>query len=288
VTDIDSGAPEPTCFGVALTAAAASDEPAQTGTRLRERLDRFCDALAQEIGAPVVPHVAADYRALLEALVRHKVDVAWLPPVLALRAAAEGRALPIALPVRHELASFYTALFAKAGTPIRRVTDLKRVRAAWVDRNSASGYLVIRAALRAQGVRPEQAFAEERFFGSHETVVEAVMNGEADVGATFLHRTSTESRAGWGDHNVHVIARVGPIPADVIAASVHQPVARIRQVQEALTSSTRPELVQAAAALFDTEGFVKAESSHLQPLEQLLEFLEDTAYRFTSQLPPAP
>lgn len=288
MTDRDSGAPEPTRFGVALSSATVSGEPGPPGTRVRKRLDRFCDALSRAIGAPVVPHVAADYRALLEALVRQKVDVAWLPPVLALRAASAGRALSIALPVRNELASFYSALFGKAGTRIRRPADLKRVRAAWVDRNSASGYLVIRAALRARGVKPEQAFAEERFLGSHEAVAEAVMCGEADVGATFVHRTPTEIRAGWGDHNVHIISRVGPIPADVIAAGVHHPVARIRQVQEALISGTQHELSQAAAELFDTEGFMKAEASHLRALEKLLEFLEDIEYRFTSQLPPAP
>lgn len=274
--------------GVASTAVATA-----SGAAVREdleaRLGAFCEALSGALDLDVEPHAAPDYPSLLEAMNAGRVDVAWLPPVLALRAASAGRALPIALPVRGGVSSFHSALFARAGTPLRRPEDLQGVRAAWVDRNSASGYLVIRASLRAQGVEPVEAFAEERFTGSHEGVVEAVLSGQSDVGATFMHHSEGSGvwRAGWGDANTHVIARVGPIPADVIAAGIHMPVARIRAVQSALTEEGNPALAEAAGALLEADSFVKAESAHLSPLEELLDFLEDNAYRFASQFPPS-
>jgi ABC-type phosphate/phosphonate transport system substrate-binding protein len=111
----------------------------------------------------------------------------------------------------------------------------------------------------------------------------------ADVGATYVHhdvRAGGVWRAGWGDASVHVIARVGPIPSDVIAAGVHVPVPRIRQVQQALVSGESAELMASASLLLEAESFVVATSEHLAPLEALLGFLEDTAERWSSVMPP--
>ncbi len=273
---------------VRVGVAAATASGAQVRQDLEARLKAFCVALSATLGVEVESHAAADYPSLLDAMNAGRVDVAWLPPVLALRAASAGRALPIALPVRGGVSSFHSALFTRADSTLRRPADLHGVRAAWVDRNSASGYLVIRASLRAQGVEPTEAFGTESFTGSHEGVVKAVLAGDADVGATFMHHREGNGvwRAGWGDANMHVVARVGPIPADVVAAGIHMPVARIREVQRVLTEGGHPELLSAARALLEADSFVKAESAHLSPLEELLDFLEDNAYRFASQFPP--
>jgi len=256
---------------------------------MRARLFAFCAALGRAIGAPAEPRDFDDYPSLLDAMGAGGLDLAWLPPIVAMRAAAGGRALPIALPVRRGVASFHSALFAPVGSAIQRPPDLAGARVAWVDRQSASGYLLIRAALRAQGVELEHAFAEEHFFGSHEAVVRAVLEGTADVGATYLHHDSAGSgiwRAGWGDANVHIVARVGPIPSDVIAAGIHVPVSQMRAVQRALTEGVQGELVSAANVLMEADKFVPSESGHLKPLEDLLDFLEDAARPWHSILPP--
>lgn len=281
----------PLRVGVALSANVAVDSSlALPATVIRTRLGSFCEALTAATGLKALPHPSHDYPALLEAMHAGEVDIAWLPPVVALRAASTARAIPIALPVRRGVSSFYAALFARSNVPFARPADLVGARAGWVSAQSASGYLVIRAALRAQGLLLERAFAQERFFGSHGAVVQAVLNGVTDVGATFMHHDATAGgiwRAGWGSAEVHVIARVGPIPADVIAAGVHVPVAKIRKVQAALVDARHPELTAAGTLLLEAEGFVAAQSAHLAPLEKLLGFLEDTAYRWSSQLPPA-
>ena len=280
----------PLRVGVAQTATAtATATSLPPGAVLQTRLGSFCEALSEATGIAAVPHLAPDYPGLLEAMHSGRVDIAWLPPVIALRSASLGRALPIALPVRHGVSSFYTALFARADSPFRRPADLAAARAAWVNPQSASGYLVIRAALRAQNVNLDHAFGEEKFHATHAAVVRAVLSAEADVGATFLHREPHGGgiwRAGWGSADVHMIARVGPIPADVIAAGVHVPVARIRRAQNALTSGSHPALTAAGALLLEAESFVVAEGEHLAPLEKLLGFLEDTAYRWGSDFPP--
>ena len=130
---------------------------------------------------------------------------------------------------------------------MRSPHDLEGARAAWVDRQSVSGYLLIRAHLRSLGIMPERAFTSDRFFGSHEAVVRAVVDGSADVGATFIHlderpgrREPRILRAGWGDAKVRVIAHAGPIPSDVVAASTRLGAGEARLVQDAWGSHAVP------------------------------------------------
>jgi len=255
----------------------------------RAPLVEFCAALADALGRSFEPQDFDDYPGLLAAMEEGALDVAWLPPIVAMRAASTGRTLPIALPTRRGVSSFHSALFTAVGSTVQRPTDLENVRVAWVDRQSASGYLVIRAALRARGIDLTRAFGEEQFLGSHAAVAQAVLEGMADVGATFLHYEQGGKgifRAGWGDSSVHIIARVGPIPADVIAAGVHVPVAEIRAVQRVLCANLEPRLRSGAERLMQAEAFAVAESGHLRPLEELLDFLEDRARPWESILPP--
>ncbi|MFO0755324.1 MAG: phosphate/phosphite/phosphonate ABC transporter substrate-binding protein [Byssovorax sp.] len=253
-----------------------------------DRLESFCESLGAAIGSPVTAHGFGHYRDLLEAMHEGKVDVAWLPPVIALRATARGRTLPIALPIRAGTASFSSALFTRPGSAIKSPRDLIAVRAAWVDKQSAAGYLVIRGSLRAQGVDLDRAFSAESFLGSHEAVVQAVLNGAVDVGATFAHVDPvrhTVLSAGWGDRAVQSICFAGPIPSDVVAASIRLPVPQIRAVQRALCAlASDPSLRAAADKLFGAEGFIEARPEHLDPLNRILGYLEDP--RSGSSRPP--
>lgn len=263
----DDSDPEMTVarFGVALTT-----EPGV----LRERLDALCAALTPALGVRVEPVGVWHYHRLLEALEASDVDFAWLPPLLALRAMARARVMPLAMPVRSGESSYDTVLFSAPGSPIRGPADLVGVRAAWVDRQSAAGYQIIRASLRAAGLDLERAFAAEQFLGVHDAVVKAVLAGEADVGATFAYVDTTTGvvrRAGWGDAKVQVVTRAGPIPSDVIAASVRVPATLMRRLQRCLVSPPSPELRRAAGALFTAEAFAVSDPEHLEPLARLFE-----------------
>jgi phosphonate transport system substrate-binding protein len=253
----------------------------------RGRLEAFCEALAGVAGFEVSGHVVGNYLELLDAMHAGSVDVAWMPPVIALRAAARGRTLPIALPVRGGTSFFSSALFTRPGSSIKSPADLRGVRAAWVDKQSAAGYLVIRASLRAQGTDLERAFTTESFLGSHEAVVQAVLSGAVDVGATFAHLDAAHqrvTRGGWGTATPQVIAYAGPIPADVVAASIRMPAPQIRAVQRALCDLANRDLLRTASMLLGAEGFVEARSEHLDPLNHLLGYLEDV--RHDSSMPP--
>jgi phosphonate transport system substrate-binding protein len=152
--------------------------------RTSEYLTTFCRAISVVLGIPANAVVVEGFDPLVENLRTGEIDFVWLAPVVALRAVNVGRALPTLLPVRQGVSHFHAALFAREGSPIREVKHLSRARVAWVDRTSAAVYLVIRAALRLRGLGFEHAFADERFYGTHDAVAKAVLRGDADVGAT--------------------------------------------------------------------------------------------------------
>lgn len=281
---------DPSCIRVAVAlpdgagswngTSTAGEAAASRSWPTLTQLDDFCFALSVATGADVIAHGLTHYGELLDAMIARQVDLAWMPPVVALRATASGRTLPIALPVRNGTAYYSAALFTRTDSPLASPRDLAGASAAWVDRQSAAGYLVVRASLRMRGIDLDRAFGENTFYGSHDAVTRAVLEGSADVGATYVQldpRRSTPLRAGWGDARVRMLATAGPIPSDVIAAAVTMPVSTIRMLQRALVSPPNEHLKRAAGALFSAEAFIEADSEHLEPLSAMLAHLEDRA-----------
>ena len=245
----------------------------------QEKIAAFAAALGEALGSAVEVSTGADYRSLVAGLEQGVLHIAWVPPLAVAKAVKSGLVLPAAIAKRSGLSSYGAALFARADSPIATVADLRGVRAAWVDRESASGYLVIRASLRAAGLRLTEAFTEELFLRSHAAVARAVLEGRADVGATYvtLHPGATEiARAGWregdetDDARFRVIARAGPIPSDFFAVNRSLAGPALAILQSTLVDA-RPALPhRLAKELFHAESFVRPTPEHIAALEGLL------------------
>jgi phosphonate transport system substrate-binding protein len=285
--DPNSDAPaEPPSFGVGI---ALTTDPSTT----RGLLDEFCFALGQATGLPIVPAGAWHYQHLLQELTEGRMHLVWLPPILALRATVEGRLVPVALPVRSGVSTYRAALFSREGSPIATIDDLQGVRAAWVHGQSATGYLIIRAQLEAQGVDLKSAFRSDMFLGSHDAVAQAVEDGDADVGATFIYPAvetagGRRRRAGWGHRAMQLIAQSGPIPSDVVAADHRVPADVVAGVRQALVSGEHPALCKAAKSLLAADGFVAPSPEILSPLQDLLGGLKGATGAHSLFPPPMP
>ncbi len=238
----------------------------------RAKVDAFCEALERSTSIHFVPTAMDGYEALFDAIANDEVDICWAAPAVALRALAAGRIEPLALPVRHGFSSYDAALICRPDAPFERLRDLKSVRVGWVDKHSASGYLVMRAWLQEQGLEPWQAFAEERFLATHDAVTAAVLAGEVDVGATFVNLaplgTTSPVSAGWRDAKVKILARTGPIAADLIAAVRAIPRSVVEILREALLDDGS-EARQAACALLDAEDMVPSRNEYQELLQRL-------------------
>src|SRR5439155_373964 len=83
--------------GTALTVTATRSivTPAPA-TRTARDIEAFCGALSRALGRPITPHVVDSYESLVDAMSTGQLEIAWLPPVIALRLASVGRAIPLA------------------------------------------------------------------------------------------------------------------------------------------------------------------------------------------------
>jgi len=194
---------------------------------LREHL---CWLLTGAIGRDVHAVVADSYGDLLARIGDGEIEIAWLPPVLYVKAEETLFVRLLVAGVRAHAAHFHGALFTRKDSGILTLEDLRNKRIAWVDRLSAAGYVFPRLALRQRGLGPEALGASEIFAGSHAAVVEAVTRGDADAGATFVNFAAAPlgvpariANAGWlalrSAVPMEMILSAGPIPSDVIVTA---------------------------------------------------------------------
>jgi phosphonate transport system substrate-binding protein len=187
------------------------------------------------------------YAEVTKLMLRKDVDFAWLPPVPYIALSRRDAAEPLVSLVRDGHSEFYAVLIVHKGSKINNPRDLVGKRAAWVDPHSASGYVLPRIGLAAVGVDPKTAFRTERFFGSHDAVVRAVIERRADFGATHggLDASGVLVRGAWSaseaEGDIVVLATFGSIPPDVIAARADLPSFVCESLTHALTRAAQDE-----------------------------------------------
>jgi phosphonate transport system substrate-binding protein len=245
----------------------------------------MADALATALKTPVEIHLAPDYRVLVAELGQRVVDMAWLPPLSLARAVHDGFGELAAVAVRNGTTSFSTALFARKDSGIQDLAGLKDARAAWVDRESAAGYVIIRAALRESGVSLVSAFSQDNFFRSHEAVARAVKDGRCDVGATYancVRGTTDIDRAGYQEagmthDDVRILAYAGPIPSDAIALHKDHVNLYMGPLQQALVDARPPAARDKAKEVMRADGFVRPNVEYRDLLEKMFMVLRGSA-----------
>lgn len=166
--------------------------------------------------------------ALAHAFEDGEVDVVWTSPILALTHRSMAGGIPMASAVRQGAAHYHSVLFTSADSELRSASQLQDTSVAWVAPTSAGGYVFPRVALASQGLDPQTLFKTEIFCFSHGGVVDAVVSGQAEVGATFAvfedgDATKPLLRAGFQDAEHDVAVRIlvvsNPIPSDLWLAT---------------------------------------------------------------------
>ncbi|HSO38027.1 MAG TPA: PhnD/SsuA/transferrin family substrate-binding protein [Labilithrix sp.] len=189
--------------------------------------EELCALASAASGLRFAPVVAASYAELTAAILDGEVGLAWLPPVPTIDLETRGAASVLAIPARGGSSTYHAAFIVRRGGP-KSLAELRGRRAAWVQRDSAAGYLVPRMHLAAQGFDVLRFFARELFVHSHTAVIDAVVSGEADVGATFCSvdvPSGRVTRSAWQDEGgrslrpVEVLTTMGPIPNDALIAA---------------------------------------------------------------------
>jgi phosphate/phosphite/phosphonate ABC transporter binding protein len=186
------------------------------GSRFQELLRRVGDKLGRSVRRVDVP----TYEELAARVNAGALHAAWLPPIVFLHVA--DAVAPVASIERDGNATYEAALVVRADSRVRSLEQLRKLRAGWVDRWSASGYVLPSMNLALQGLEAKTLFTSETFYGSHRAAILALVTNACDVTATYARADDggTVTTGAWSEvegAKVRVLQTFGAIPPDILA-----------------------------------------------------------------------
>lgn len=163
--------------------------PPSLGTENVRTLAREFAAVLYDVGfSTVVP--MASYELLERSLLNNDVDAAWGPPMVCAKLENVG-GLVLFRGVRHGGSSYRSALVCRSHDDLTvdgiGIEGGRKLRAVWVDEHSMAGYIMPRHFLRSQGADLTKAFYSEEALGSYQACFEAIIEGDADISASYAN-----------------------------------------------------------------------------------------------------
>ncbi len=217
--------------------------------------------LAERLGRPVVVDVAPTYERVEQELEAGRVDIAWATAEQCDRFELEAWAVLRAVRVGRWY--YHAALLCRADAPLN-LHSLRGKRAAWVAPLSTGGHLLAERHLTELGMPPSEVFSEQRYLGSYKRVLQAVLNGEADVTSVYAShadehtvRSFLAERIGVDERRLRPFAFTGQTLSDGLILTRRLPREEAMALVSILTEmSEGGSGLDVHIAPFHAEGFV--------------------------------
>lgn len=196
-----------TAFGATPTAVTIGYVASDGSADLKTRGQELAAMIEKRTGIKVNTYAGGSYADVVRQMSDKKVDFAFLS-ALAYVEAENQTGLKVLLKKVWQQGFYYSVLLAKSSSKIRKISDLKGKRIAFVDDKSASGYLYPRVFLKGAGIDPTKDFKTVVFTGSHEKSVDLLRKGDVDVIAVFANDKRGEDSAWTHQKNPSSAIRV--------------------------------------------------------------------------------
>jgi len=243
--------------------------PPSLGTGPVERLAiRFAEVL-EGAGFGTVMAMPS-YGDLERALLEGSVDAAWGPPIVCARVESAGGRVALRA-VRYGAVTYRSVLICRLEDPLDLrvlVGSGRRLRAAWVDRWSMGGYVLPRHHLRSRGIEPDVAL-DEAFAGSYRAGLDRVLEGEAELTASYANRRGLGyvDICGPRAEELRTLAYTAESPNDGVVLSPKLPRARAEALLGGLHRLiATPASLAILAETFEVDGFDRPPLGTYQPL----------------------
>jgi phosphonate transport system substrate-binding protein len=160
------------------------------------RYEAYRKLFEDTFGVPTRMYFASDYAGVSQAFAAKQIEIANMSPAVyaATWMDTNGGVEPILVTREPDGSTAYVALmYVRADSGITSLEQMRGKSMAWADPNSASGYLIPRAELRAAGLNPESYFSRTGFAGGHDQALVAVLNKQYDGGVCWSSGQGAES-----------------------------------------------------------------------------------------------
>ncbi len=203
-----------------------------------ERADKvfpnIAAGLAEELGMPVEWITGTDYEDAVDLLISGKVEVASLAPLAYVKAREKNPCLKLlAMQISRGDTRYSSFILVRKDRGITSVKQLDGKRIGFVSPTSASGYLFPMAALLRAGLDPDRLKKNSVFLEAHPRVIEAVVAGEIDAGATFFGAVEAARTERVDIGVLRVLALSGRIPFDAVVARPEMDPDLARRIRDA-------------------------------------------------------
>lgn len=227
--------------------------------------------VAQEIGFEAQINIVSDYDALGLALLSGTIDIGWFSPLAYVMTKIKGEIIPLVTPVVNRESSYEGYIIARKDLGVNSLDDLQGLRFGFVDPQSASGYLYPASRLSEQGLTPERFFSEMVFLGNHQRVINAVLEGVVDAGATYSEAIDNAALRGVRLDEIIIVEKSKPIPKDAIAARGNLGEDIIKKVKQSFINVSEND-ARYAEFMKNTaiNGFVEANDAEYEGLRTIL------------------
>jgi phosphonate transport system substrate-binding protein len=186
--------------------------------KMRKAYQPLATYLSEKLQMRVRLMIVQEYRELVTDLKRGIVQIASFSPGAYADALDEGIDKDSIYVASSQLKGkdFYRGIIV-VKNEVKDMAALKGKSFAFVETGSSSGYKYPLALFLSKGIDPHKYFSKVFFLGSHPNVVEAVINGKVDAGATW--DGYIEENYPTNPPGIKVLMKTEPIPYDAVVVS---------------------------------------------------------------------
>jgi phosphonate transport system substrate-binding protein len=245
--------------------------PAEASLESRERFEPLIDHLEKKLGLKIKPYFGPDYVAVIVGMASQKLDFAYMGPLAYVQAARRGGAVAFAREntIKTGL-GYHSLIVSRADSGIKTLADARGKSFAFVDPESASGYLLPWLHLvRDLKIKPETYFKNLSFGGSHEANIESVIEGEVQVAATNDREIDVAIRDGEIKNikALNILWTSETIPTFPLAYRKDLPPSLQKALREAVLSFNNKKALERIGL----KGFAPATDAEYDPIRKLEE-----------------
>lgn len=248
--------------------------PQENPEKLISSVKPAMDFLEKEMGRRVRYFITLNYSAAVEAMISKKADVSFMPPLPYVLAHRHAGVEAVLGEIYEGRPYYHSRIFVRKDSGIKNLSDLRGKTIAYVDPISSSGFmyphdLFARAGLVRGGLeKPEGGFFRRVYFaGGDQQAIGAVVGGFVDAAGVSQYAVNL-LRGGERD-KIAAIAQSARIPShNVVVRKGLNPEVRQRLVS-AMMQLNRPEHRVLRRVLYGTDGYVRVDHSHYQPVAEM-------------------
>jgi phosphate/phosphite/phosphonate ABC transporter binding protein len=162
--------------------------------------------------------IVADYETLAKYMTESLIDLGWFSPMAYVEAKEQSDIQPLVTPVINGKTNYRGYIFTRQDSQYGKISDLTGATFGFVDPLSASGYIYPKKLLEKAGINIDLDLKDKYFLGAHNRVIEGVLEGKVEAGATYNEAWERAEKQGKPLTKLQIIKKTEPIPKDVIAA----------------------------------------------------------------------